>query len=136
MENKNQWKPDCVCPVCGQYKFDGIGDICNVCFWENDDVQYENPDFDWEASGGPNRSSLNEYKKWWDKLEKIMPRLIDKYCISISKHSLWKYEKLKVGRKYKKDIIEEIKRNNIDFEKNWIWISLLTPNRTKSQNQI
>ena len=35
-----------------------------------------------------------------------------------------------------KDIIEEIKRNNIDFEKNWIWISLLTPNRTKSQNQI
>jgi len=30
--------------------------ICPVCFWEDDDVQFENPDF----AGGANRPSLNQ----------------------------------------------------------------------------
>lgn len=126
MENINQWKPDCVCPVCGQYKFDGIGDICKVCFWENDDVQYENPDFDWEASGGANISSLNDYKKWWDKLERIMPYLIKKYEVSYFKNNQWKYEKLKVRRKYRKEFVEELLNNDINLEHSWYCINILT----------
>lgn len=36
--------------------FPGSFVICPVCFWEDDDVQLENPDF----SGGANRPSLNQ----------------------------------------------------------------------------
>ena len=48
------------CPVCGKYTFDEFGDydVCEVCQWENDPVQYRNPDM----AGGANLISLNEAK--------------------------------------------------------------------------
>ena len=51
------------CPVCGQYEFEEKDDfdICDVCGWENDGLQYDNPDY-W---GGANDMSLNQYKKAW-----------------------------------------------------------------------
>ncbi len=46
------------CPVCGKYEFEGYGsfDVCEVCGWEDDSTQENNPDED----GGANHMSLNE----------------------------------------------------------------------------
>jgi hypothetical protein len=38
-------------------------EICPVCNWEDDDVQFNNPDF----RGGANQESLNEAKKNYKK---------------------------------------------------------------------
>ena len=45
------------CPVCDEYEFekDSDYDVCDVCGWENDGLQYDDPD-DWD---GANYSSLN-----------------------------------------------------------------------------
>lgn len=34
-------------------------DICDICSWEDDDLQFENPDY----RGGANSVSLNEARK-------------------------------------------------------------------------
>lgn len=49
------------CPVCGKYKFEEENDfdICPYCMWENDGVQYDDPDY----AGGANQMSLNEARK-------------------------------------------------------------------------
>lgn len=46
------------CPVCGKYTFEEWGDFdtCDVCYWENDPVQYTDPDY----KGGANHMSLTE----------------------------------------------------------------------------
>ena len=48
------------CPVCGKFEFEERDDfeVCDVCYWENDDLQRRNPDM-----SGANRMSLNEAKK-------------------------------------------------------------------------
>jgi len=51
------------CPCCG-YKTlkrnpPGTFEICKICFWEDDNFQYKNPDF----KRGSNESSLNEARK-------------------------------------------------------------------------
>ena len=48
------------CPVCGEYEFDSDGsfEICEVCGWQDDPVQMENPDEGMCA----NQMSLNEAK--------------------------------------------------------------------------
>ena len=47
-----------VCPVCGEYVFEepGLYDICPICGWEADPVQYE----DYNYRGGANSESVNE----------------------------------------------------------------------------
>ena len=51
------------CPCCASLTFDelpyGSFDICAVCFWEDDNVQYEDPDY----MGGANGISLNMAKQ-------------------------------------------------------------------------
>lgn len=49
-----------LCPVCGKFEFEESDDyhICPVCKWENDGLQYDNPD----DAGGANHLSLNEAK--------------------------------------------------------------------------
>ncbi|MBC1223494.1 hydrolase [Nostoc sp. UCD121] len=51
------------CPCCGNrtLKEEGVGtfEICPVCFWENDNVQFEDPDF----TGGANEVSLNQARQ-------------------------------------------------------------------------
>ena len=46
------------CPCCGYYTFDqktpGTFEICKVCFWQDDIVQYK----DIYLVGGPNKVSL------------------------------------------------------------------------------
>lgn len=52
-----------ICPVCGKYMFESAGefDICQVCNWEDDLVQLDDPD----EEGGANRMSLNQAREAW-----------------------------------------------------------------------
>ena len=57
-----------MCPCCGKHVFSegpGSFEICPVCGWEDDAVQYRNPDF----RGGANRLSLNEAIRNYAKFE-------------------------------------------------------------------
>ena len=49
------------CPCCGYYTLPSAGayDICPVCFWEDDPVQEDDPDY----PGGANDLSLNECRR-------------------------------------------------------------------------
>ncbi|WP_250528588.1 CPCC family cysteine-rich protein [Caballeronia sp. GAWG2-1] len=51
------------CPCCNSLTLSGRGDyeICDVCGWEDDPVQSDDPEF----AGGANRSSLNEARMLW-----------------------------------------------------------------------
>ena len=50
------------CPCCGHLTLSedthSTYEICSVCGWEDDPVQFKNPDF----KGGANKESLNEAK--------------------------------------------------------------------------
>ena len=47
------------CPCCGYKTSETEYDICPICFWENDFVQLNDPDF----SGGANDVSLRQAQK-------------------------------------------------------------------------
>lgn len=51
------------CPVCGKFDFEEENnfEICEVCGWENDGVQLDNPD----ETDCANEMSLNEARKAW-----------------------------------------------------------------------
>ena len=53
-----------LCPVCGMYEFPEKDsyDVCQVCGWEDDGVQLEDPDF----AGGANTLSLNQFREKWE----------------------------------------------------------------------
>lgn len=55
------------CPCCGYLGLDekppGSYDICDVCNWEDDGLQSENPDYE----GGANGSSLREWQHDFEK---------------------------------------------------------------------
>lgn len=45
------------CPCCQQTEVEEFDyGICKICGWENDNVQFNNPDY----RGGANKESLNE----------------------------------------------------------------------------
>ncbi|MDD1369364.1 CPCC family cysteine-rich protein [Bacillus sp. MHSD17] len=54
-------KYTCLC--CGyrtiEEKPPGTYEICNICYWEDDEVQFNNPDFE----GGANEVSLRQAQK-------------------------------------------------------------------------
>ncbi|MGZ7108968.1 MAG: CPCC family cysteine-rich protein [Methanobacterium sp.] len=56
------------CPCCGNFslleKPPGTYEICPICNWEDDIVQYNDPDY----SGGANKNSLNESRALYKKL--------------------------------------------------------------------
>jgi hypothetical protein len=58
-----------MCPICGEYRFDGFGDICPVCGWEHDGVQLEFPD----EGYGANVLSLDDYRIWFSLKRKLNP---------------------------------------------------------------
>lgn len=51
------------CPCCGKPTLDekppGTWLICDICWWEDDPVQFENPEY----RGGANGPSLNEARQ-------------------------------------------------------------------------
>ena len=58
------------CPVCGKFEFehDNDFDVCEVCHWQNDGVQNDDPDY----FGGANWMTLNKARANWEKHGKIM----------------------------------------------------------------
>jgi hypothetical protein len=56
------------CPCCGFLTLSEdtheTFEICPVCNWEDDDVQFNNPDF----RGGANQESLNEARENYKKI--------------------------------------------------------------------
>ncbi|MEK9197184.1 CPCC family cysteine-rich protein [Ureibacillus sp. FSL E2-3493] len=51
------------CPCCGYKTLDeqppGTYDICRICYWEDDGIQYDDPDYE----GGANIPSLRQAQK-------------------------------------------------------------------------
>lgn len=70
------------CPCCGALSLDEERDwdICELCWWEDDPYQSDNPDSD----GGPNHSSLNKCK---NKFNHSINELIkgEFYCTLLEK---------------------------------------------------
>ena len=58
-----------LCPVCGKYEFEESlsFDICEVCGWEDDWIEGNDPD----EESGANHLSLNEAKEKWSRGEKL-----------------------------------------------------------------
>ena len=58
-----------VCPVCGKYTFEKVGDfdICEVCGWQDDLVQLDDPD----EEDCANHMSLNQAKEAWKNGQKV-----------------------------------------------------------------
>ena len=56
-----------LCPVCGKFRFleDDNFEICEVCSWEDDGLQREDPNF----FGGANVISLNQAREVWKQTE-------------------------------------------------------------------
>lgn len=56
------------CPCCGYFTLpeqpSNTFEICPVCFWEDDGLQYDNPDY----TGGANKISLNEARRNYKEL--------------------------------------------------------------------
>ena len=52
-----------VCKCCGFRTVEYYFDICEVCGWQQDDIQEDDPNFE----GGANKLSLNQYRAKWLK---------------------------------------------------------------------
>jgi hypothetical protein len=52
---------DVTCPCCGYKSIGSIGEweICLICYWEDDPIQRDDPDYD----GGANEPSLRQAQK-------------------------------------------------------------------------
>jgi len=79
------------CPVCGLTTFESENnfDICSACGWENDGVQFHNPDL----AGGANKMSLNQAKSHWNEILRIQKEVnpsieIGRYIHDESEHYL------------------------------------------------
>lgn len=52
-----------ICPACGYKTLDekppGTFFICPICFWEDDNVQFDDPDYE----GGANQASLKQAQR-------------------------------------------------------------------------
>ena len=56
------------CDVCGSLTIEDEYDICDVCGWEKDTIQVEEPD-----DHGVNNMSLNEARKIWESGQALWP---------------------------------------------------------------
>ena len=67
-ENRSLMDKKYACPCCGEMTLDDQGefDICDVCDWQDDPLQAENPDDDM----GANWLSLNQYRAEWEQKRK------------------------------------------------------------------
>ena len=96
------------CPCCGQKTLDSehMFDICSVCGWEDDNVQFSNPDF----RGGANFFSLNEYRQIFLEGKDV--------------HKLQEEAEIKYDNQIKQDYalkIRSILQKRIDFGSSDYW---------------
>ena len=95
------------CKVCGLGEIEHEYSICNVCGWEDDDIQNDDPDY----IGGANHMSLNEYKKFWkENKEDVLKNLSKNRFYAIDKAR--EYFKNNFKERYEKVMqrAEEIRR--------------------------
>ena len=63
------------CPYCGYFTLEeespGTFNICPVCFWEDDNVQFDDPTF----AGGANDPSLEEARRNFQTFGAVEERL-------------------------------------------------------------
>lgn len=73
------------CPVCGKlmFEYEDSHDICEDCYWEDEILQIEDPDY----PGGPNHMSLNQYRKEW--AERPAGLIGDDFCDYLHKKYNW-----------------------------------------------
>jgi len=73
MTNENKCYP---CPCCGYLTVSenthGTFEICPVCNWEDDNVQFDHPDY----QGGANEESLNEARQNYKKFGAALKRFV------------------------------------------------------------
>jgi hypothetical protein len=66
-----------LCPCCEHLTYNseppGTFEVCPVCYWEDDNVQYENPSFD----GGANNVSLIKAKSNYKSFGAIEEKFIN-----------------------------------------------------------
>ena len=60
--------PPYKCKVCGLGNIEYSYQICDICGWEDDDIQNDSPDY----IGGANEMSLNQYKKFWEENKDVL----------------------------------------------------------------
>lgn len=62
------------CPCCGYNTLTSKGhyDLCEVCFWEDDPLQREDPKYD----GGANEMCLNKAKENYDKFGAVSDNFV------------------------------------------------------------
>lgn len=97
-----------LCPICKQTMLQDF-EICKICFWEFDSLQYKNYDME----GGANHLSVNHYKQWWDTLNLIMPQLMENYNVKQSPLAHWKYDELVVPRENIRQFVNYLTQFNI-----------------------
>ncbi len=81
-----------ICPCCGYKTLSEKGgyDICPICFWEDDNVQFEDPDYE----GGANIVSLRQAQKNFIEFgasEKRFTKNVRKPSQSDEKDPNWKH---------------------------------------------
>lgn len=67
--------PPYKCKLCTIGDIKHEHEVCAVCGWEDDEIQFTNPDF----VGGGNYMSYNQYKKFWEENKKRL--LENKSCL-------------------------------------------------------
>lgn len=64
------------CPCCGHNSLDeeptGTYQICEICFWEDDPIQF----YDWNYEGGANKVSLIQGQKNFEQFGAVEKRLV------------------------------------------------------------
>lgn len=72
------------CKVCSLGNIENEYDICPYCGWEDESLQNNNPNY----IDGPNKMSLNQYKKFWEENKNDILKNIKTnpfYAIELSK---------------------------------------------------
>ena len=66
----------CKCVCCYNYTLDseppGTFEICPVCYWEDDNVQFSDPNYE----GGANEISLNKARENYERIGAISERYL------------------------------------------------------------
>ncbi|WP_191018041.1 CPCC family cysteine-rich protein [Treponema zioleckii] len=115
------------CPVCGNQTLTEkrMWEICPICNWEDDEVQFLNPNL----RGGANFFSLNEYRKFFKQGKDIQQLEVEAKAEHTKKVKAEYAEKIRTilrkridfgssdywTQENKKELIDFVKENSFEF---------------------
>lgn len=76
--NTNMRETSKTCPCCGKISIEEY-EICPVCNWENDPIQFDHPDM----KGGANILSLNEARRRFLKKYILLHPISDQKVLAV-----------------------------------------------------